>query len=108
MEIDRMPRLLVGEGWVSIEILSEPQVVYSKRGYMPILHVKTSESEQPRELIISSQSMSNGLEEIRKENGGVFTGIRCALRKASSDKFAQYEIRNETDYITRIADLLSE
>lgn len=87
---DRKPNLKVGTGWVSIEIVSEPYVVMTLRGYAPVVDV---EAPGGRHLpYISSKSISEGLEPLVQANGGRFSGLRLRLRKESDERMAPYVV----------------
>ena len=42
MSQDSVPSLKVGTGWIELEIVSEPDVVLTFKGYAPILRVQNS------------------------------------------------------------------
>ena len=86
----RLPNLKVGTEWIPIEILSEALVVMSMRGYAPVVEVQAPAGKHV--LYISSKSISEGLEPLRKANGGSFKGLKLKVRKASEDKMAPYEV----------------
>lgn len=87
---DRKPNLKVGTEWVLIEIVSEPYVVMTLRGYAPVVDV---EAPGGRHLLyISSKSISEGLEPLIQANGGRFSGLRLRLRKESDERMAPYVV----------------
>lgn len=86
----RLPNLKVGTEWIAIEVLSEPLVIMSLRGYAPVLEVQAPAGKHI--LYISSKSISEGLEPKRQANGGRFSGLKLRVRKASEDKMAPYEV----------------
>ena len=85
---ERKPNLKVGVNWVATEIVSEPFVVMSIRGYAPVVDVKTPEGEFI--LYISSKSISEGLDPLVQANGGKFSGLKLRLRKETEDRMAPY------------------
>ena len=87
---ERKPNLKVGAEWVSVEILSEPYVVMTLRGYAPVVDVEAPGGRQI--LYISSKSISEGLEPLVQANGGRFSGLRLRLRKESDDRMAPYVV----------------
>lgn len=75
-----------------VEIVSEPFLVVTRFGYLPMVKVKNLESNAEQCLLIGSQSISTALEELRIENKGKLTGIRLAVSKESEDKKSKYII----------------
>lgn len=89
-ERERYPNLKVGTDWVVVEVLSEPCVVMSIRGYAPVVDVQSPEGKQI--LFISSKSISLGLDPLVQANGGKFQGLRLRLRKETPDRMAPYVV----------------
>lgn len=89
-EKERYPNLKVGTDWVSVEVVSEPYVVMSIRGYAPVVDVQGPEGRQI--LYISSKSISLGLDPLVQANGGKFAGLRLRLRKETADRMAPYVV----------------
>ena len=85
---DRKPNLKVGVNWVVADVVSEPTVVMSMRGYAPVVDVKTPEGDFI--LYISSKSISEGLDPLVQANGGKFAGLKLRLRKETEDRMAPY------------------
>ena len=81
------------ETWKSLEILSEPYVVYNPRGYAPVVDVRVESKKIIQILYISARSLATELEDMRQDHGGLFTGLKFDIRKASSARAATYEIR---------------
>ena len=92
MSIESIPSLKVGTGWIEVEIISEPDVVLTIRGYAPILRVRKSRTGVEYSLYISAKSIADPLEELRKNNAGIFLGIQLRIRKESMERMAKYEI----------------
>ena len=92
MSKEAVPSLKVGTGWIEIEIISEPDVVLSFRGYAPILRVRKSRTGVEYLLYISAKSLAEPLEEFRKNNSGAFKGIQLRIRKESMERTSKYEI----------------
>ena len=88
MAEERKPNLKVGVNWIPAEIVSEPFVVMSIRGYAPVVDVTTPEGGFI--LYISSKSISEGLDPLVQANGGKFKGLKLRLRKESEDRMAAY------------------
>jgi hypothetical protein len=80
--------LKVGVKPVEVEVVSEPYVVMSFRGYAPVMDVQGPDGKQI--LFISSKSISEGLEPLRQANGGKFIGLKLRLRKETEDRMAPY------------------
>ena len=91
-EPSKRPNLKVKTEWISVEILTEPYVVMTFRGYAPVVDVKIPGEADPLSLFISSKSISHGLESIVQENGGKFAGLKLRLRKESDDRMAPYVV----------------
>ena len=81
------------ETWKSIEVLSEPYVIYSGRGYAPVLDVRVESKKIKQILYISARSLAAPLEDMRLDNNGLFTGLRFQLRKSSDARTATYEVQ---------------
>lgn len=89
---ESVPPLKVGTGWIELEIVSEPDVVLTFKGYAPILRVRNSRTGLEYLLYISAKSLAEPLEVLRKKNAGIFMGIRFRIRKESMEQMAKYEI----------------
>jgi hypothetical protein len=90
MAEERKPNLKVGTDWVAVEVLSEPYVIMSIRGYAPVVDIQAPSGSFV--LYLSSKSISEGLEPLRQENGGKFKGLKLRLRKESEDRMAAYVV----------------
>ena len=88
MPEERKPNLKVGVNWIVTDVVSEPFVVMSIRGYAPVVDVKTPEGDFI--LYISSKSISEGLDPLVQANGGKFSGLKLRLRKETEDRMAPY------------------
>ena len=84
--------LKVGTKWIELEIISEADVALTAFGYAPFLRIKKITTNSEHGLYISAKSLAAPLEELRKNNGGVFEGIQFRVRKESTDQKAQYEV----------------
>ena len=89
---ESVPFLRVGTGWIELEIVSESDVVLTFKGYTPILRVRNCRTGLEYLLYISARSLAEPLETLRKNNAGIFRGIRFLIRKESMEKMAKYEI----------------
>ncbi len=92
-----LPSLKVSTGWIELEIVSEPDVILTFRGYTPILRVRKVRTGVEYQLYISAKSLAEPLEELRKSNVGTFKGIRFRIRKESMKQMAKYEIERIDD-----------
>jgi len=93
----RMPTLRVSTGWVGVTATGEPTIVVTYKGYAPVLPVRVDSTGLDYILYISSKSLTEALEPLRRKNKNVFTGLRFGIRKQSEDRFAPYEL-TITDY----------
>ena len=92
MSKETVPSLKVGTGWIELEIVSEPDVVLTFKGYTPVLRIQKSKTGVEYLLYISAKSLAEPLEELKKNNGGVFKGIQLRIRKESMEKTSKYEV----------------
>ena len=92
MSREILPSLKVSTGWIELEIVSEPDVVLTFKGYAPILRVRKVRTSVEYQLYISAKSLAEPLEELRKSNLGIFKGIRLRIRKESMEQMAKYAI----------------
>ena len=92
MATETLLTLKVGIGWIELEIISEPDVVLTFRGYAPILRVRKISNNLEYMLYISAKSLGEPLEMLRKNNAGIFKGIQFRIRKESMDQMAKFEI----------------
>lgn len=92
MSKEDIPSLKVSTGWIDLEIVSEPDVVLTFKGYAPILRVKKIRTGVEFTLYISAKSLGVPLEDLRLNNEGKFSGIKLRIRKESMDPMAKYEI----------------
>lgn len=95
MSKDKIPALKVGIGWIDLEIISEPDVILTFKGYAPILQVRKLSNDLEYILYISAKSLSEPLEKLREDNSGVFRGIKFRVRKKDTTPMAQYEIEGK-------------
>ena len=77
---------------VKVEIVSEPFLVVTRFGYLPMVKVKNLESNTEQCLLVGSQSISTALEELRAQNEGKLLGLKLAVSKESEDKKSKYII----------------
>lgn len=90
---ERKPNLKVGTEWIPVDIVSEPYVVMTIRGFAPVVDVKTPGGEFI--LYISSKSMSDGLVPLLEVSDGKFQGLKIKVKKESEDKMARYVVEKQ-------------
>ena len=88
---EEVPRLRVATEWLDLTVEADPYVVVTARGYVAALAVRDA-SGKSHELLAGAASISQGIELLREENDGEYTGIRFKIRRESGDRFARYEI----------------
>jgi hypothetical protein len=76
-----------------VEIVSEPYVVMTIRGFAPVVDVKTPGGEFI--LYVSSKSMSDGLVPLLEAHDGKFNGLKIRVKKESEDKMARYVVEKQ-------------
>ena len=86
------PSLKVSTGWIELEIISEPNVVLTYKGYAPILQVRKISNNLEYIFYISARSLGESLETLRKNNHGRFNGIQFRVRKTDATQMAPYEV----------------
>ena len=84
--------LKISTEWIELEIISEVDVIPTTYGYTPFLQVREIKTDAEYRLYISAKSLANPLEELRKDNSGIFEGIQFRIRKESTDQKARYEV----------------
>lgn len=82
LRVDVEPRRLL--------VTSEPYVVYSARGYQPVVDVLEKKSRREYFLYLSAISLSHTLHVLQEENGGRTLGLEFWLRKESHEKTSKY------------------
>ena len=87
------PSLKVSTGWIQLEIISEPNVVLTYKGYAPVLRVRKLRTNVEFILYISAKSLAEPLEELRENNAHLFKGIKFQVRKENSAPMAKYEVK---------------
>lgn len=97
MSKENIPALKVGVGWIDLEVISEPDVVLTFKGYAPILRVRKLSNDLEYILYISAKSLGEPLEKLRENNSGVFGGIQFRVRKKDATPMAPYEIEGKND-----------
>jgi|ETNmetMinimDraft_26_1059896.scaffolds.fasta_scaffold282958_2 hypothetical protein len=75
---------------VELEVVSEPYVHMTFRGYAPVVDVSVAGATHM--LYISSKSISVALEPLVEENGEKFSGLKLRVKKESEEKMAPYVV----------------
>jgi hypothetical protein len=88
---EHKPSLKVGTGGTVVEITSDPHVIYTYKGYAPVVDVRVLDSGSERILFVSAQSLAAALEDIRLVEG-TLVGRRVKLAKESAEQFARYVV----------------
>ena len=91
----------VGIEWIELEIISESDIVLTNFGYTPFLRVKEMTTDSEYGFYISAKSLADALEKLRKDNDGIFEGIRFRVRKESIDRKARYEVATDDSFQKR-------
>ena len=90
----RSEALRVSVDPVVVTIVSEPFVVFTRRGYAPVVNVEAAGSPEKKILYISSSSLAAALDPMVEQNGGKFLGLKFSVKKESTDKFAKYIVES--------------
>ena len=83
--------------WTDLDMLSEPYVVITFKGYVAALEVLDIASNDHYEFLIAAKSLSDGMEPIRQENGGKFTGMQINIKKDSEERTSRYIVEARND-----------
>lgn len=97
MAKELIPFLKVGTEWIELEVISEPDVVLTFKGYAPILRVREIRTGSEYRFYISAKSLAEPLEELKRNNSGIFIGIQFCVRKEGMDKMAKYKVETSVD-----------
>ena len=82
--------LKVTTDWVDVEVVSEPYVIMTMRGYAPVVDVKTGGAA--KRMFIGPKTLGNALEPAVKKQNGKFTGLKFRVKKESADQMAPYVV----------------
>ena len=92
------PRFLTSTNWTDLEVICEPYIVITFRGYTAAVEVLETETNKRNELFIGGiKSLAEGIEPIRQNNGGLFTGRRFKIKKADAARNSPYVIEIVND-----------
>ncbi len=84
-----LPRIRFGTGWTEVTILSEVKVLFTARGYAPVLVVGHHGIEET--MFVGATSLGRLLEAARAAHGSRLTGLRVRIRRAAEHQRAPYE-----------------
>lgn len=73
-----------------LRITSEPYVIYSKHGFIPVVDVLDLQSGKTGYIVISAVSLGEALEEIRTQNSMSLSGVTISVSKESAARTAPY------------------
>lgn len=82
-------RLRVGTAWTEIAILSEVKVIYTRRGYAPVIEVVRG--QLPHILFVGAASLSEPLERLRQRRG-YLEGAKLSIRKTGEAPTSPYQV----------------
>lgn len=82
-------RLRVGTAWTEIVIQSEVRVLYTRRGYAPVVWALRGQLEHI--LFVSASSLSEPLEQLRQRRG-YLSGVRVRVRKTGEAPTSPYQL----------------
>lgn len=92
MEKEKLPTFRCTTDYANLKVVSEPYVVFTNRGYAPVVDVENTTDGNKYQFYIQALSIAKKFEELKKENDEKFAGINIKVKKESSDKFAPYII----------------
>jgi len=90
LRMAELETLKVTPEWVEVEIVSEPYVLMTFRGYEPVVEVKVG--GESKRLFIGPKSLGQAIDPAVKKQGGRFTGLRFRAKKESADRMAPYVV----------------
>jgi hypothetical protein len=72
--------------------MSEPFVIYTRRGYAAAIDVMNVHTGEEGYLLLSAQSLADQLHEIVASKAGKFEGTAVLIKKASKDRMSPYVV----------------
>ncbi len=90
---DRLAKLSVGTDWTPIEIMSEPFISVTFRGYAAATEVRVVATGLQYTLFIGAKSLTEPIERFRLAQGGKMLGLKLAIKKSDVNRTAPYEVR---------------
>lgn len=89
-------QIRIGEDSTLIQITSEPYVIYTKRGYQPVINISKVHTGEDGYLIISAQSLSDPLHQLAERNCGRLSKLVLLIKKASRDRMSPYIVSEQS------------
>ena len=88
---------MTGQIKISVErellvVASDPYVVYTRRGYTPVIDVEHVHSGLKGFLVITAMSLAEPLHLIQEENGGTLVGTTLSIQKENKSRMAAYVV----------------
>lgn len=89
-------RLVIDEEPKNILFVSEPYVVHMRTGFTVAANVVISKSglKADKTLLLSAQSLSDGLLPRMMENGGMLSGVEVWIYKSGPERTSKYIIED--------------
>ncbi len=85
-----LENLKVGTEFAEVEVVSEPYVIMTMRGYAPVVDIRTGAAR--KRLFIGAKTLGEELEPAVEKQGGKFTGLKFRVKKESADKMSPYVV----------------
>jgi len=92
VEKEKLPTFRCTTDFANLKVISEPYVVFTNRGYAPVVDVENTGDNVKYQFYIQALSIAKKFEEMKKENDEKFSGLSFKVKKESSEKFAPYII----------------
>jgi len=92
VEKEKLPTFRCTTDFASLKVISEPYVVFTNRGYAPVVDVENTGDGVKYQFYVQALSIAKKFEEMKKDNNDNFTGLSFKVKKESSEKFAPYII----------------
>lgn len=87
------PLIKVGSGWLPIEIIEEPFLIYKNNSYKVFCEVLLINTGLNYCLALRSKSIVRELEVLREQNLGRIGGLRVCIRKKRTKTKIHFQIR---------------
>ena len=71
-------------------VTSEPYVIYTRRGYTPVIDVEHVHTGIIGCLVITAISLAEPLHMIQEQNGGSLAGVSLSIQKENKSRMAAY------------------
>ena len=90
--VEGIPVIKVLTDWMDIEVIEGPEIILTRRGYIPSLIVQVGNADLKSRLFIGSWSIAEKLEPMKRANNESFKGLKFKVRKESLEKFGKYQV----------------